>query len=150
MAMKINHVSICVRNLDEAVARYKKILGVEKVFNFGVVDWEGVRAAGIPIGDFVLEFVEPIGENTFSRFLDKHGEGLHHLSFTVDDVEKEREHLLADGFELVDRDLRNFNYKGGKIDANYIFVHPRAANGVVVEFNSAVFGVQRQKQDEAE
>ncbi|OGO04761.1 MAG: hypothetical protein A2Y91_03135, partial [Chloroflexi bacterium RBG_13_54_8] len=90
MAMKINHVSICVRNLDEAVARYKKILRVEKAFNFGIVEWEGVKAAGIPLGDFVLEFVEPVGTNTFSRFLEKHGEGLHHISFTVDDVESER------------------------------------------------------------
>ncbi|MFC2000560.1 VOC family protein [Chloroflexota bacterium] len=150
MAMTINHVSICVRNLDEAVARYKKILGAEKAINFGVVEWEGVRAAGIPMGDFVLEFVEPVGDNTFSRFLDKYGEGMHHISFTVDDVEAERERLLADGFELVDRDMRNFNYKGGKINANYIFVHPRNANGVVVEMNTAVFGAQRQKSEGAE
>lgn len=150
MTTKINHVSICVRNLDEAVARYKKILRAEKHIDFGVVEWEGVKTASIPMGDFMLEFVEPVGNNTFSRFLDKHGEGLHHISFTVDDVEAERERLLAEGFELVDRDLRNFTYKGGKINANYIFVHPKAANGVVVELNSTVFGAQRQPRDGAE
>ncbi len=134
MAMKINHVSICVRNVDEALARYKKILRIEKSYDWGKVEAEGIKAAAIPIGDFMLEFIEPLGPGTHANFLEKFGEGMHHISFTVDDVENEREHLLAEGFELVDKNPRNFNYKGGKIDANYIFVHPRAANGVVVEF----------------
>ncbi len=133
MATKINHVSICVRNLDEALTRYKKILRVEKVVNAGTVASEGVKSAGLLIGDFVLEFIEPLGPGSHARFLEKFGEGMHHISFTVDDVEHEREYLLAEEFELVDSNPRNYQSKGGKINANYIFVHPRAANGVVVE-----------------
>jgi methylmalonyl-CoA/ethylmalonyl-CoA epimerase len=132
MAMKINHVSICVKNLDEALVRYKTILEIEEVHDFGTVESEGVKAAGISIGDFLLEFIQPTRTGPFTRFLERRGEGLHHLSFTVDNVEQKQKYLLAKGFELADTNLR------GDVNLNvrYILVRPRSANGVELEFNS--------------
>jgi len=130
--MKINHVSICVRNIDEALARYKTILEIEQVHDFGTVDLEGVKAAGISIGDFLLEFIQPVRPGPFSRFLEKRGEGLHHLSFTVDDVDRKQQYLLSKGVELADTSPRGVE----SLNVKYILVRPRSANGVELEFNT--------------
>ena len=128
--MKINHVSICVRDLDKALEKHKEIFQIEKVEDFGTVTHGGVKAAGLSIGDFVLEFVQPLGPGAHTRFLDRRGEGMHHISFTVDDVERVRAHLLAKDIPLVDQNFRSYE------DARYIFVRPSAANGVLIEFVS--------------
>lgn len=127
MIKKVNHVSIAVKNLGEGLKTYENLLGIKSSHVENLPE-QGIKAAMISVGDVEIELIEPINtESAVAKFLEKKGEGIHHICFEVDDVDKELESLAAKGVELIDKQGR----KGlaGKIG----FVHPRSTKGVLVE-----------------
>ncbi|MEE8471276.1 MAG: methylmalonyl-CoA epimerase [Dehalococcoidia bacterium] len=127
MIRKVDHVAIAVKNLDEGLKTYENLLGI-KPSHVEIIADQGIKAATIVLGDMEIELIEPTDPDSgVGKFLEKKGEGIHHICFEVDDVDKELESLAAKGVELIDKQGR----KGlaGKIG----FVHPRSANGVLVE-----------------
>lgn len=137
MAIRLEHISVLVRNCDEAVARWKTIFGVAEHRDVGVVAHEGVKCAKFAVGGVDLEFIEPIAPGPQARALQARGEGVHHLSFTIDNVDNDIQRLLSQEFQLVNTNPRTVvgpQYSVG--GSRYFFVHPRSANGVLIEFNS--------------
>ncbi len=132
MIKRIDHVSIAVKNLDEAVAVFKNLFGLEPERIEDVPD-QGVKAALIPIGDTEIEFLEPIDpQGGVAKFLERKGEGIHHICLEVDVVDEELNSLVAKGAELIDKQGR----KGlaGKIG----FIHPKSTKGVLIELAQKV------------
>ena len=132
MIKKLDHVSIVVNNLDEGLKTYENLLGI-KASHIEEVPDQGIKAAMLALGDIEIELIEPTSTDSgVAKFLEKKGEGVHHMCFEVDDVDKELESLAARGVELIDKQGR----KGlaGKIG----FLHPRSTRGVLVELAQKV------------
>jgi methylmalonyl-CoA epimerase len=128
----LHHIAIAVHDLDAALAFYRDTLGLEMAER-RQVDQEGVEIAFLPVGEGQIELLRPLDEEgTVARFLEKHGEGLHHICLTVDDIEAATERLQAAGAQLLSEEPR--------VDAHgtrYVFVHPRSARGVLLELYEA-------------
>ena len=124
---RIHHVAIAVKSIDETLKLLEELFDL-KAEKIEEVPDQGVKAALIPVGDAELELLEPIDPSGgVAKFLEKRGEGIHHICFEVEDVDRELERLAAKGVELIDKKGR----KGlaGKIG----FIHPRSVKGVLVE-----------------
>ena len=127
MIEKIHHVGIAVHNLDEALKFYRDTLGL-RVHASATVEDQGVKAALLTIGQSEIELLEPLSpESAVGRFLQRKGEGLHHICFQTPDVDSELEGLKQKGVELVDQEPR----KG--LAGMICFLHPRASRGVLTE-----------------
>jgi methylmalonyl-CoA/ethylmalonyl-CoA epimerase len=127
MIKKVHHVGIAVKDLKASVALFERLLGLkahihdapcqkvtEAVFTFG--------------GGLEIDLVEPTGpDSAVAKFLEKRGEGLHHIAFEVDDIDKDLRAMEAKGVQLIDRESREG--VAGKIG----FLHPKSVNGVLVE-----------------
>ncbi len=128
MLGKIHHVGIVVRNLEDAYAFYRDTLGLP-VHKTAVVEDQGVKAALLTIGNSEIELLEPINATGgVAKFLERRGEGLHHICFETDDVHKELTATKAKGIELIDQQPR----KG--LAGMICFLHPRANHGVLIEY----------------
>jgi methylmalonyl-CoA/ethylmalonyl-CoA epimerase len=126
-ARDLHHVGIAVANLDAAVARWCSLLGAE-VEAAEVVASQGVRAVALRTGAGRVELLSPLAADTpVGRFLERRGEGMHHVGFGVDDVEAELSLLRAAGATLIDEQPRQGLY--GPV----AFVHPETMGGVLVE-----------------
>jgi methylmalonyl-CoA/ethylmalonyl-CoA epimerase len=126
-ARDLHHVGIAVANLDAAVARWCSLLGAE-VEAAEVVASQGVRAVALRTGAGRVELLSPLAADTpVGRFLERRGEGMHHVGFGVDDVEAELFLLRAAGATLIDEQPRQGLY--GPV----AFVHPETMGGVLVE-----------------
>jgi methylmalonyl-CoA/ethylmalonyl-CoA epimerase len=124
----INHIGIAVRSLDEQRKFYEETLGAvfESVED---VPSQRVRVAFYRIGDIRIELLEPTdAASTISTFLDKRGEGLHHVAFTVDDIEARIAELKQDGLRMIDEAPRP-----GSHHMQIAFIHPRSTHGVLTE-----------------
>jgi len=124
----IAHVGIAVRSLEAATAIWVRALGFERV---DTIDFDSmkVRIAFLRAGSAEMELLEPTSaDSPVGRFLAKRGEGIHHLSFHVSDIEKALEDAEAEGLELIDR-----TPKEGSQDTKIAFLSPRTLNGVLVE-----------------
>jgi methylmalonyl-CoA/ethylmalonyl-CoA epimerase len=124
----INHLAVAVPDLDVALAFYRDALGlhVERVED---VPREDVRVAFLPLGDGEIELVQPTKEGTgISKWLGKHGAGMHHMCIQVDDIMAVLARLKACGVELINPEpvQKTENIR-------YAFIHPRSACGVLVE-----------------
>lgn len=125
--LRIDHTAIAVRDMDEALARYRHIYGLEPSERTAVPD-QRVEVAFLPLSDTQLELVQPTdSQSGVARFLDKHGEGLHHVGILVEDIRRELGQLADEGVELIDQEPRRGPH--GLI----AFVHPRGTGGVLVE-----------------
>ena len=132
MIKRVDHISIAVKNLDEGIKTYENLLGIKPSHIEEIPD-QGIKAALIVLGDVEIELIEPIKPDTgVAKFLENKGEGIHHICFEVDDVDKELESLAAKGVQLIDKQGR----KGlaGKIG----FIHPKSTRGVLVELAQKV------------
>jgi methylmalonyl-CoA epimerase len=119
---KINHVGIAVRSIEEATKLYTEVLGLE-VHDMETMDAYKVKIAIIPVGDSKIEFVEPTDpEGKVAKYIEKNGEGLHHLALEVDDIEAALSSLKARGIPLVDETPR-----AGTGGTRVAFIHPRGA-----------------------
>ncbi|WXG47089.1 MAG: methylmalonyl-CoA epimerase [Candidatus Atabeyarchaeum deiterrae] len=131
MFRKISHIGIAVRNMDEALKLYSETLGL-KVSGIETVEEQKVKSAMIPIGESRIELMESTDpEGPVGKFITKRGEGMHHISLEVDDIDKELAKLSKAGIELIDKKPR-LGAGGNKI----AFVHPKSMHGVLLELTS--------------
>jgi methylmalonyl-CoA epimerase len=127
MIEKIHHVGIAVKSLDEALRFYSETLGLT-VHKQATVEQQGVKAVLITVGQSEIELLEPLSPETpVGRFLERRGEGVHHVCLQTDGIEQELADLKAKGVELIDQQPRI------GLAGRIAFVHPRATNGVLVE-----------------
>ena len=128
MIKKVDHIAIAVNNLDEVVKLYDELFGLKPEHIKDVPD-QGVKAALIPVGDgSEIEFLEPIDPNGgVAKFLEKKGEGIHHIALETDNVEQEIKALADKGIQLIDQQPRMG--LAGKI----AFLHPKSTRGILIE-----------------
>ena len=128
MIKKIDHVAIAVKDLDDSLSFYDEILGLkpEKV---EVVADQGVKAAIIPIGEgSEIELIQPINTTSgVAKFLEKKGEGIHHISLVVENVDEALKSLVAKGVELIDKEPRV------GLAGRIAFLHPKSTKGILIE-----------------
>jgi methylmalonyl-CoA epimerase len=128
----IDHIGVAVKSLSAAKGIYEK-LGVA-VSPEEVVAAEQVRVVMVPLGESRLELLEPISENSvIAKFIAKRGEGLHHVSLRVPNLEGAVKRLKKDGVRIVSEEI-----KVGAGGHRYVFVHPSSAAGVLLELVEAV------------
>jgi len=128
MIRKIDHIGIAVENIDDAVKLYTDALGL-KVQDIEVVASAKVKIAMIPVGDSKIELLESTDpEGGIAKFIEKRGEGLHHLALEVSDIEAALDSLKAKGIPLVDEKPRS-----GAGESKIAFLNPRGANRVSLE-----------------
>lgn len=124
---KIDHVAVCVADIDAAAAKYKEALGLEGTVR-EVVASQKTEALLLPIGDSSLELIAPKGNEGLAKFLEKRGPGLHHVAVEVEGIEAALTFLKGIGVPLIDETPRK-GARGHKV----AFVHPKATGGVLVE-----------------
>ncbi len=126
--MKINHLGIATKGIDEALKFWENALGLENVHTETVED-QKVRVAMLPIGESRIELLEPTSEDSpISKFLEKRGGGIHHIAVEVDNIEESLAKLKQKGMRLIDEKPRV-----GAEGCLVAFVHPSSANGVLLE-----------------
>jgi methylmalonyl-CoA/ethylmalonyl-CoA epimerase len=127
MAKKVDHIGILVSNLDEAIKLYEDCFGAE-LDKIETISKQGVKAAILSLAQGAkLELLEPLADSNMAKVLEKRGEGLHHITFEVDDVDKELSRLSERGIELVDKKSRP------GLEGMVAFIHPKSLRGVLVE-----------------
>lgn len=125
---KIEHIGIAVKDLEAANATYKAVLGSEHYKTEGV-ESEGVSTSFFKIGESKIELLAATNaESPIAKFIEKRGEGIHHLAFAVEDIKAEIHRLEKEGFKLI-----NTAPKKGADNKLVAFMHPKSANGVLVE-----------------
>ncbi len=125
---KIDHIGIAVRSLDEAVELYRK-LGFE-VKEIEEVAEQKVRVAMLPVGESKIELLEATSpDSAVAKFVEKRGEGIHHIAVNVENIEEALENARKNGLQLIDEKPRIG--AGGKKVA---FIHPKSTKGVLLEF----------------
>jgi methylmalonyl-CoA epimerase len=128
MLEAIDHTGIAVASLDESLPFYRDVLGLPLVHRETLAE-QGVEAALLDIGDGHLELIAPLGPDTgVARFLERHGPGLHHVAYRVDDIGAALASLSAAGVRLIDERPRT-GIRGSRV----AFVHPSACGGVLTE-----------------
>lgn len=124
---KINHVAILVRDIDDSLSFWQDQLGL-KLDHVENVPSQASKVAFLPVGEGEVELVQPTDpESGLAKFLEKRGEGMHHLCMEVDDIEGVVASLIEKGVRLINEEP--ISLPGRKM----AFIHPKAANGVLVE-----------------
>ena len=126
-ARHLNHVCIAVRDLEETLRFYRDIFGIDEAEIEDIED-QGVRAALVKVGGSQLEFIQATDPGgSVARFIERRGEGVHHICLEVEDLQAAQDRLAAHGVDLIDKVPR----KG--LSGMIGFVHPRATHGVLIE-----------------
>src|SRR4051812_48056577 len=126
--LKVEHIGIAVKELTLSLPLFEKLLGAS-CYKMETVESEGVITAFLRSGDTKIELLESISkEGVINRFIEKKGEGIHHLAFEVDDIRAEMKRLEAEGFTLLQD-----NPKEGADNKLVCFLHPKSTNGVLIE-----------------
>lgn len=127
MIKKVHHVGIVVRDMEQAMRFYRDTLGLP-VHKLETIEEQGVKAALLRLGDSEIELLEPVvPDNGVARYLESRGEGLHHVCFEVDSVDRDLDALKAREIELIDQTPRI------GLAGRICFLHPRAMDGTLVE-----------------
>lgn len=128
MIEKIDHLGIAVKSIEEALKIYTDILGL-KVTGEEVVEEQKVKTAFIPVGESKIELLESTApDGPIAKHIEKRGEGIQHIAFKVDNIEKALKSLKQKGVRLIDEKPR-FGAGGAKI----AFIHPKDTKGVLIE-----------------
>jgi methylmalonyl-CoA epimerase len=133
MIKGINHIGIAVKNLDEALSFYENTFGLKPAHIETVPD-QAVKSALIPLGGASIELIEPTdSQSGVAKFLEQRGgDGVHHISLEVDDVNQELKLLEGKGIKLIDKEAR-------KGTAGMIaFLHPKSTRGILIELTQKV------------
>jgi methylmalonyl-CoA/ethylmalonyl-CoA epimerase len=126
--MKINHLGIATKGIDEALKFWQDALGLENVHT-EIVEDQKVRVAMLTIGESRIELLEPTSDDSpITKFLEKRGGGIHHIAVEVEDIEAALMKLKSQGARLIDENPRR-----GAEGCLVAFVHPSAAGGVLLE-----------------
>jgi methylmalonyl-CoA/ethylmalonyl-CoA epimerase len=124
----LDHIGIAVKSLD--AAKIYEALGLS-MGHIETVATQGVRTAFLPVGQSSIELLEPTGpDSAVAKFIEKRGEGIHHICFRVDDIEAHLERLKAEGYRLI-----NEAPVPGAHGCRVAFLHPAAGNGVLIELS---------------
>ena len=128
MIEKIDHIGIAVKDLNEGIERYEKLLGL-RCTGVEEIEEQRVKVAMIPAGDVNIELLQSTHpEGPIARFLDRKGEGFHHIAYKVTNIEEELEKLKGRNVRLIDKIPRT-----GAHGAKIAFIHPKSTGGLLVE-----------------
>ena len=133
MLEKIDHIGIATADVQKTIEAMKVVFGLDPGFE-EIVEEQKVKAVGFNIGESKLEFLEPTDpESPIAKYLEKRGEGMHHIAFKVDDILAAIEKVKASGLRMIDEEPRIG--AEGKLIA---FVHPKSINGLLIELSQEV------------
>lgn len=128
--MKIDHIAIAVNNVESAAKQYQQALGVENVI-FETVESEGVKLAILKLENGRIELMEPTRDDSpIRKFLDKKGEGLHHMALATDNIEQEFQRMEGCGIQFLGK------IRDGSEGTKITFIHPKSLSGVLAELCS--------------
>lgn len=126
--LKIEHIGIAVKNIEESNNVFAKLFA-RQPYKKEAVESEGVTTSFFQMGDSKIELLEATNPNSaIAKFIEKRGEGIHHIAFEVADIYAEMKRLEAEGFQLI-----NAEPKKGADNKLVCFLHPKGTNGVLVE-----------------
>ena len=124
---KVNHIGIAVRDLESSVRFYEQVLGLKTEYD--EVPEQKVRLAMLEIGESNIELLEAIDESSpIAKYIEKRGEGIHHICIQVDDIDTALEELKRAEVNLIDQMPRS-----GAHGTRIAFIHPKSTNGVLIE-----------------
>jgi methylmalonyl-CoA/ethylmalonyl-CoA epimerase len=139
MIKKIDHIGIAVRELEKQVAFYRDVLGLHFEGYEDLPD-RGLRAGVFKVGDVHIELLQPTtADSTVAKFIEKSGEGIHHLAFGVDDAAAELTRLSAAGVQVIDAQPRS-----GAGGAQVAFLHPKSTFRVLMELCAHPDGTEKE------
>lgn len=125
---KIDHIAIAVKDLDESLKFYRDILGL-KLESIEIVKDQKVKTAFLPIGDTHIELLQAIEpDSPVGKFIEKKGEGIHHIAFKVENIEEHLNNLEENDVKLIDKKA-----KIGAKNKKIAFIHPKSTSGVLLE-----------------
>jgi methylmalonyl-CoA/ethylmalonyl-CoA epimerase len=124
----IEHIGIAVTNLEDSVSFYEKVFGL-KCYNIEEVKDQKVRTAFFMVGQTKIEILESTDpEGPIAKFIEKKGEGIHHIAFAVNNIDAQLKHAEKEGVKLID-----VNPRKGAEGLDIAFLHPRSTGGVLIE-----------------
>jgi len=125
---KINHIGIAVQSIDAVIPFYRDQLGMKSIGQEDVPE-QKVRVAMLCVGESKIELLEPLSSDSpVAKFLEKNGQGIHHVAYEVEDIKAAIAKLAAEGCRMIDESPRN-----GAHGALIAFVHPKSSHGVLTE-----------------
>lgn len=125
----IEHIGIAVKNLEESIKYYEGILGL-KCYSTETVEEQKVKTAFFKVGETKIELLEPTSDDSpVAKFIAKKGEGVHHIAFSVDNLNSKLKDVESKGIQLIDKTSRK-----GAEGLNIGFLHPKSTGGVLTEF----------------
>ncbi len=125
----IEHIAIAVKNMEESIKYYQEVLGLECYAIEEVAD-QKVKTAFFQVGQTKIELLEATSpDSTVAKFIEKRGEGIHHLAFAVENLEEALRDVKEKGVQLIDQKPRK-----GAEGLNIAFLHPKSTQGVLTEF----------------
>ena len=128
--MKIDHIAIAVNDVDAAAKVYQQALGIDEI-EFETVESDGVRVAIIPMENGRIELMQPTKDDSpIKKFLDKKGQGLHHMALETDDIDGEVERMEGCGIQFLGK------VRPGSAGTKVTFIHPKSLEGVLAELCS--------------
>ena len=128
MILKVEHIGIAVKSIERSNDLFAKLFG-KSSYKTESVEREGVSTSFFKMGETKVELLEAINnESAIAKFIDKKGEGIHHIAFEVDDIKSEMKRLEAEGFTILSQEPMK-----GADNKLICFLHPRSTNGVLVE-----------------
>lgn len=128
MIKKIEHIGIAVKNIEASNDLFTKLFGKQH-YKVESVESEGVNTSFFMLGETKIELLEASNANSsIAKFIDKKGEGIHHIAYEVDNLDDEMLRLKNEGFELINKEP-----KDGADNKRICFLHPKSTNGVLVE-----------------
>ncbi|HXE98151.1 MAG TPA: methylmalonyl-CoA epimerase [Dongiaceae bacterium] len=128
MLQKINHIGIAVQSIDAVIPFYRDQLGMKSIGQEDVPE-QKVRVAMLCVGESKIELLEPLSSDSpVAKFLEKNGQGIHHVAYEVEDIKAAIAKLAAEGCRMIDESPRN-----GAHGALIAFVHPKSSHGVLTE-----------------
>ncbi len=126
---KIEHIGIAVKDLQSSIEYYENVLGL-KCYNIEEVEDQKVKTAFFQVGDTKIELLESTSEDgPIAKFIDKKGEGVHHIAFAVENIDEALAEVENKGVRLIDKKPRK-----GAEGLDIAFLHPKSTNGVLTEF----------------
>ena len=128
--MKIDHIAIAVNEVEVSAKVYQKALGIDEI-EFETVESEGVKVAIIPMENGRIELMQPTKDDSpIKKFLDKKGQGLHHMALETDDIDSEVERMEGCGIQFLGK------VRPGSAGTKVTFIHPKSLEGVLAELCS--------------
>lgn len=125
---KIEHIGIAVKNLEQSNILFSKLFG-KAPYKTELVESEGVSTSFFMMGDSKIELLQATNPTSaIAKFIEKKGEGIHHIAYDVEDIYAEMERLSKEGFELINKEP-----KKGADNKLVCFLHPKSTNGILVE-----------------